>query len=43
MFIGEMVLAGFVMVLNSAQMFVDTAERGMDTTILAGLIVGVGA
>ena len=43
MFIGGMVLADFVMVLNSAQMFVDTAERGMVTTILAGFLVGIGA
>ena len=43
MFIGGMVLAGLVMVLNSAQMFVNTAERGMVTTILAGLLVGIGA
>ena len=43
MFIGGMVLAGLVVVLVSPQMFVDTAERGMVTTILAGLLVGVGA
>ena len=31
------------MVPNSAQMFVETAERRMVTTILAGLLVGIGA
>ena len=42
MFIGGMVLAGLVMMLNSAQMFVDTAGRGMITTLVAGLLVGIG-
>ena len=35
--------SSLVMVQISAQMFVDTAERGMVTTILAGLLVGIGA
>ena len=42
MFIGGMVLASLVMVLISPQMFVDTAGRGMITTLLAGLLVGIG-
>ena len=42
MFIGGMVLAGLVMVLISPQMFVDTAGRGMITTLVAGLLVGIG-
>jgi uncharacterized membrane protein YedE/YeeE len=42
MFIGGMVLAGLVMVLVSPQLFVDTAGRGMITTLLAGLLVGIG-
>ena len=42
MFIGGMVLAGFVVVLISLQMFVDTAGRVMITTFLAGLLVGTG-
>ena len=41
MFIGGMVLAGLVMVLKS-QMFVDTSGRGMVTTLLAGLLAGIG-
>ena len=31
-----------VMVLISPQMFVDTAGRGMITTLVAGLLVGIG-
>ena len=42
MFIGGMVLAGLVMVLISPQMFVDTAGRGMLTTLVASLLVGIG-
>jgi uncharacterized membrane protein YedE/YeeE len=42
MFIGGMVLAGLVIVLVSPQMFVNTPERGMVTTLLAGLLVGIG-
>ena len=42
MFIGGMILAGLVMVLISPQMFVDTAGRGMITTLVAGLLVGIG-
>ena len=42
MFIGGMVLAGLVMVLIYPQMFVDTAGRGIITTLVAGLLVGIG-
>ena len=42
MFIGVMVLVGLVVVLISPQMFVDTAGQGMITTVLAGLLVGIG-
>ena len=42
MFIGGIVLAGLVIVLVSPQMFVDTAEQGMVTTLLAGFLVVLG-
>ena len=42
MFIGGMVLGGLVMAVMSPESFVDTADRGAITTLVAGVLVGIG-
>ncbi len=42
LFIGGMILGGLVMAIVSPSLFVDTADRGLITTLLAGVLVGVG-
>lgn len=42
MFIGGMIFAGLVMSVISPQVFEDSAGRGMITTLVAGLLVGIG-